>query len=526
MPKRRTRAPVYEKGGSAEVFRAKILSVDRVKWTCTVQSDLDNRVFDGVAIEPTHVNSEGGGQFFLPEANSIVWCCRPGNQVTPFIMSTSTLPKQEDEGDDAEDPNDRRFNRPVVGEGDLVLASSGTARVILRKGGVLEVGASESAKRIYTPLQNIIREFSQSWEHFTGGGRMSMKCRDDDETFGSELTPTEFNFEWREFCEDDVPMIDVRMGRIKAEDDQKIPLGQLGDIVATFNINNRWQVWIDKRGNCATLVQGRVHQSYVGARFEYNDASFKQSVTGTLTGNYGIRVVEVNSTDTLRVGRDRVVEIEGQLTETVSRGVVRQVGTLEETVGDTKRTVEGGVEELILNGVTQTVGADKRVGVTQDSSEEVGGTKAISVAGAGVSPTDTAFELTVANGKIALHSVLGKQVFSVGPLPETATAKITMKLSGAIIMSTLLGTVKDEQNESGVSITTANGKILLDQAGLVVLGPKAAAYGNVVTTLTHPLDRITGTPILGTPNVQAGLLGPPVSGPSSGVNAFKPDLTP
>ena len=121
MPKRRTRAPIYEGAGGTDVYRAKILSVDKVKWTCTVQSELDNKVYDGVPIEPTCINSDGGGQFFLPETNSVVWCCRPNKEVTPFIMGAATLPAQLDEGDDEEDPNDRRFNRPVVNEGDNVL---------------------------------------------------------------------------------------------------------------------------------------------------------------------------------------------------------------------------------------------------------------------------------------------------------------------------------------------------------------------------------------------------------------------
>ncbi len=133
---------------------------------------------------------------------------------------------------------------------------------------------------------------------------------------------------------------------------------------------------------------------------------------------------------------------------------------------------------------------------------------------------------------MVVHTSTGKQVYATGADPAIPNAKITIKVTGAIILSTLVGVVKYEQNGSGVNLTTPAGQISMDAAGIVTLGPKLGAYGNIVTTLTHPVDRVTGTPILGTPNVQAGLLGPPAPGPSpgappgSGINGFIPDLTP
>jgi len=245
-PTRRTRAPIYEGMGGTRVVRAKVLSVDKVKWTCKVQSELDNAVIEGIEVQPTYINAEGGGQFFMPAVNTLVYLCYPSTDSTPFIMGGATAPRQLDEGDEAEDPNDRRMNRPVLNEGDMLVASSDTSRIIVRKGGILEIGASESAKRLYIPLQNLIKEFSQNYEHETAGGRLSMRARDDDETYGTEQTPAEFQLQWREFAEDDFPIIDLRMGRIRAEDSQRVLNGTQGEIVYSFNINNRHRVWIDR----------------------------------------------------------------------------------------------------------------------------------------------------------------------------------------------------------------------------------------------------------------------------------------
>ena len=43
---------------------------------------------------------------------------------------------------------------------------------------------------------------------------------------------------------------------------------------------------------------------------------------------------------------------------------------------------------------------------------------------------------------------------------------------------------------------------ILKATGITKIGP--GPYGDVVTTLTHPLDYITGIPIIGTPLVKAG----------------------
>jgi hypothetical protein len=62
--------PVYSGFSPARIVRAKILSVDKVKYTCAVHGEMNNEVHSGVALMPTHLNSEGSGSFHVPEANA------------------------------------------------------------------------------------------------------------------------------------------------------------------------------------------------------------------------------------------------------------------------------------------------------------------------------------------------------------------------------------------------------------------------------------------------------------------------
>jgi hypothetical protein len=511
--------------GGVKVIRAKVLSVDKVKWTCTVQGEFDNQTFSGISVQPTYVTSAGGGQFYLPEVNSLVYLCFPSTDSTPFIMGGATAPAQLDEGDDSEDPNDHRQNRPVLNEGDMLVASSGTARVIVRRGGLLEIGASESAKRVYIPLQNLIQEFSQNYTHETGGGLFSMRCRDDDETYGSERTPAEFQIQWREFCEDEFPIIDLRMGRIKAEDDERILNATQGEIVYRFNINNRHRVWIDKRGNAQIYRHGATYESYNGPRFERHEQSLSHIVRQTLTAEYGVQNTKVARTSTLEVGRDREIRVTGGLTETIGAGIFRQVyGAIEEELGDITRTVTGSVVEQVLNNTDTTIGGNHTVSVGLSEQKTVAKSSRTLVPGGGNLPTDTTWELVVTNGKTVLHNTLGKNVLSVGPTQEAPTCVIRQKVTGSIEISSGLGVTLMEINGTGMRVSTVGGEIALDQIGTVTLGP-GPVRGNVVTTLSHPFDFITGLPILGTTSVQAGMVAA-LPGPAAVPSGFLPDLTP
>jgi hypothetical protein len=517
---------MYEGQGPISVVRAKITSLDRVGYTVGVQTEMDNAVHDGISVEPTMVNSDGDGSYWMPETNSTVWLCYPSEGSQPFIMGGATLPTELDEGDDAEDPNNYRMNRPVLNEGDVALAVKDSARIIVRKGGTIEIGASSSALRQYIPLANLVREFSQNWEHTTGGGLMSFLCRDNDPLFGSETTPTEFKLQVKEFCEETgIPKIDLRLGRIKDEDDQKIPTGDLGAIVARFNINDAYTVWVDRDGNYASKIHGVVFESYLGPRTKHQLQSVRDIIKGTLKGNYQQREVNVHTTDDLHVGRDRRVRVDGGLEEKVSGSVLRTGSAVTEEYGSVVRTVGGGVEESMAGAHTQSIGNNRTVAVTGDSSETVAGTKSAMVTGT-ANPLNTAYQVYVNGGVLSLHDALGKVVISSGtPTQLSALAKIALRPTGSIQMLSPIGVSKYEQNPTGIQLSTVLGEISLDQAGTVTLGV-GPVFGGVLTTLTQPFDLVTGVPNIGSLSVQAG--GPPGSTFATPplLSTFIPDLTP
>lgn len=517
--------PATEGTGDVSVYKAKILSVDKVRYVCTIQSEFDNCIYEDVPIEPQVLTSEGGGSFWMPETNSVVWACGPSTGSTPFIMSGASMPQQT-EGGEVEDPADRRMNRPVVNEGDHVLAQNATGRVILRKGGMVEIGAGEVAQTRYIPLTNLIEHFCLNWRNNTGAGLMEVICRDRDGTYGPDRTPAEFKFDLREFCEDDFPSMDLRIGRIQDEDDQAIPGGDIGAVIARLTFDNKATWWVDREGNIAKRVMGASHESYHQGRKVYTVGNVRDVVNGLRDEEYLQRQTKVNTTDSLEVGRDRKVRIAGNLEESVAGSVLRSSGAVTEQLGDVTRNVDGGVVESVVGQHAQDVGGNRTVTVGGDSSETVAGAKNLVVGSANsVNPLSPGYQVTVQNGGFQVHSTVGNLVFSTGSLnPAAASSRLVIKPNGAFVLSSGLGAVEIEQNPTGIRLSTPGGVISLDSSGTVLLGP-GPVRGQVLTTLTLPADLTTGVPTTGSPNVQVGSTGA-LPGPAALPSTFIPDVTP
>jgi len=498
FPHRPTRAPIYDEIGPVKLVRARVVYVDTSKYRCTV-IDETGGTYEGIQVMPVYVNTEGGGIFWMPEVNSIVWLLFPSVDRVPMILGGCAQPAQLGQ-DDESDPNDFRMNRPVLNEGDMELSSKDGNFLIMRRGGVIEVGATQVAQRVYIPLSNVIRDLCENYELLTTGGKLSFRSRREDESHGQLRTPVELRLQLKEFAQDD-PIIDLGLGRIAEEDDERVVNGKLGGVIARILINNRFRYWVDRDGNVQSYVHGRSTHSYNSSRSEFTQGSFFEKIRGVYRTVAGNRVVETKQSDQLTVRRDRVVAVGGDLQETVTGSVKRVAAHItEEVQGGLDRVVEGTVVEQVVGSKNEFIGDEYHRGVGTGSHVKVGGRSTLFIANS--QKEDEAGGITVAIGDYVVHNILGELRISSGLTQDKPLAEIRVKPSGAIKVISTQGVAVVEVNNTGVRIKTAAGEISLDNAGTVNLGPPGR--GLVVTTLTHPVDFVTGAPILGSISVAAG----------------------
>jgi hypothetical protein len=495
---------------SVKVIRGRIVATNRVARTVTVVDEQGGTHTDIEAM-PTYMSSTGAGQFYLPEVNSMVWLMSPSTG-TPFVLGGHMPPSDED-GEETV----HRGEGPVVNEGDQVMSGPDGNFIALRRGGVVEIGASPTAQRLYIPLQSVIRDIASGYSLNTAGGSLSLMPRVHDDTWGTESAPVEMHLQVKEFAGDSAPTVDVRLGRIAVEDDEAVVGGPIAGAVARVFINNRFRLWVDKEGNVQQFTHGACTTSQSGTRTAYYDSSYFKEVRGLLRQVAGSRSAEVHGNDEL-VASDRRVRLSGELNTTVQGREVRRVGGQQvEVKGSASRAVDGADDVTVAGDASHTVAGSRTTAVGGSASDTVAGVNQTVVANRGAAATPSTYTVMVGNHRI--HTKAGKVQIFAGPSALSPLASIEVRPSGAIRLDGPSGASSVELNATGVRLKTPGGSVTLDTTGKVNLGP--AGGGAVVTTLTHPVDRVTGTPILGSAMVSAGGVPSPVPVPA----VFVPDVT-
>lgn len=196
-----------------------------------------------------HYNN-GEGFTCVPEVGAICAVCWPSDDDPPFVigflgapeLEGADIPKIEDfvgsggveteEGTPTpvsttsggstkqkENPSDASYRGglPILNPGDMLWKGRDDNFVILRRGGILQVGSTSICQRIYVPILNFIRDFCENWEMTSAAGTLSWTVQRKENDPGGNA-PTELELIAREFAQDKMASIKVLLGSLdKAE---------------------------------------------------------------------------------------------------------------------------------------------------------------------------------------------------------------------------------------------------------------------------------------------------------------------
>ena len=196
----------------AKVIRGRIIGVNMTNWTVNFIAQFDRKWYYDVQVGSPYMHySNGEGIYAMPEIGAVGYLAIPSDSSPPFIQcfvmpmevanakgkfnnpdsSIVTSPDGTESAnssdvDDADAPNgtrsrggnvphpevDARFDggRPPAKPGDIIMRTRDGNFVVLHRGGVLEIGATELATRVFIPLGNKILDVSGQYEHQSTGG--------------------------------------------------------------------------------------------------------------------------------------------------------------------------------------------------------------------------------------------------------------------------------------------------------------------------------------------------------------------
>lgn len=171
--------------GQVEMLECRVVNVDMVNWTVDVYAVFDQRRFFHVQVGAPYLHhSNGEGIYVMPELHAKCMLCLPADSSPPhvayFLMAFENVDTASEEAPEGTvsrgvtgmKPSGASFagGRPRHNPGDIVLRGRDGNFVVLRRGGVLEIGSTELCQRMCIPLSNTMVDVSENYYHHTPGG--------------------------------------------------------------------------------------------------------------------------------------------------------------------------------------------------------------------------------------------------------------------------------------------------------------------------------------------------------------------
>jgi hypothetical protein len=319
-----------------------VVSVNPTEMTVSWVSQYSGRYQDNVQImSPYFHYYNGEGLTCVPEPGAVAVICWPTDGDHPFIVGYLSAPELENaktadlqaatQNPDVKSSSDLkaptstnskgtttpqetpgevtyRGGRPILNPGDILLQGRDENFIILRRGGVLQIGATNICQRVYIPIRNFIRDFCENWETTTAAGTLSWTVkRQENDPAGN--APTEFELLAREFAQDKNASVKVSIGSlddVKKLDVEGADKVYMNVVVSPQDIDPSSGTWIagptvyefklDKKGNSWSMQAG-AHEVVVEGN-ERRVVNGKQQIT---------------------VKGDRTLTLEGAVTESIKK---------------------------------------------------------------------------------------------------------------------------------------------------------------------------------------------------------------
>lgn len=214
-------APSHRNYSQVRVEEAVITDVNRRTYTVTCDTRHSNKTVDDIqCLVPYHHYENGEGIHHLPEVGAICYLFWPSDNTPPFILgyigaagvraSTDGEPlRSTPDGNGSPTDVEFKSRRPDLQPGDIALTTRDENFVILRRGGILQLGATSIAQRIYVPILNYIKDFCENYELNAFGGDISWTVgRVEDDPGGD--APATWTFHANEFAQDEKATVRVR----------------------------------------------------------------------------------------------------------------------------------------------------------------------------------------------------------------------------------------------------------------------------------------------------------------------------
>jgi hypothetical protein len=299
---------------SAWIEKGTICDIDLKNWTVDVVSEYSGKKLPNLQIMNPYFHTHSGeGIFAMPEVGSLCLFCSPSDETIPYVMGfigsfelegakTENLEDsagdpgiEEDElttpksGTTSGDPTGTSSNasarggRPYLNPGDIMIRTRDQNFLVLRRGGVVQIGSTPMCQTAYIPVLNFIRQFAENYEMSTPGGMIYWNV-DRVENDPAGQAPCLYRLVLRDKAQNDKADVQLKMGHVDDNIRYELEIAPTGIAVADGTVTgSKAKITIDVSGNQIINLEGRLTQTIAGNRETTVGGSDSLKVTGART---------------------------------------------------------------------------------------------------------------------------------------------------------------------------------------------------------------------------------------------------
>jgi hypothetical protein len=220
-----------------QTLQCRVLNINLNNWTVDVVSQFDRFFFFDIQVGSPYVHyNNGEGISCFPEVGATCSVVIPSDTSPPFVshflmpVENVDVAVQDVAGSGGTGSRDSlgktssgasfAGGRPRAKPGDIWLRTRDDNFVILHRGGVLQIGATELSQRICIPLNHFMMDISQNYAHHNSNGSMIWGLQEGPAT-GDK--PSEFTQTFRVLANDKFADVRVKAGKVSS------PVTEVGD---------------------------------------------------------------------------------------------------------------------------------------------------------------------------------------------------------------------------------------------------------------------------------------------------------
>jgi hypothetical protein len=314
----------------ATIQRGRIVDVDTSSYTCSVMTEFSQMPLTWVTWASPYENHDNGeGIYVMPEVGSICWLVEPSDGHIPFILGWTSLEDSE---------AGHRNRKQDLNPGDIYMGTRDENHLWLRRGGVVEIGATPMCQRLYLPVDNIIRDFCENYLLQTVGGSMEWSVGIPQKSKAAKQQ-TQFVMKARQFADDAWPIAQLQIGSHSSSPDTILSLvvNDSGDPGAkpVFSVN------VNKTGSMT---------------FGQTSPDVAKKIQWDLSGNFEVKSAQsiwLKSLLPMRLESETIVDVSAQgvsITALTSKVMVKAKGGMAvlPATGGPALTVGAGTTPVLL----------------------------------------------------------------------------------------------------------------------------------------------------------------------------------